>query len=177
MTTPSPFETSSDLVEAQLAEQTVETGESKPTRARSTSPAGGITRQQASKVIGKYVELSKANSDARAILAASLGVDADPAEIAATIASTTRVNVAPITDLLALADTAAKNTYDALLEAIKLDREQVKAIWQILTIAGLVTTKLPARETNAAVELARAAENVTDKERKQLKAARNLAKK
>lgn len=136
-----------------------------------------ITKQSAAKAIAKYVELSQAPAEHIEMLAAAIGGRSDAADLAAAIVSSARVNLAPINDLFSLADATATSPYAAMLEAMKLDRDQVKQVWTILVAAGVVKGAIPSKESAAAVAVAEASAKIGDRERTLFQSVRTLARK
>jgi len=136
-----------------------------------------ITRQGASKAIGKFVELSAAPREHLAILATAMGGKPDPAELAATIVSSPRVNLTSVNDLLAVADAAAESPYAGMLKSMELAREQLRNVWSLMQAADLVSGSFPSKESAGAIAVAEAAAKVSAPERDLLDAVRALARK
>jgi hypothetical protein len=120
----------------------------------------GITKQAAARAIAKYIELTAAPAEHLDVLASSIGAKADPAEIAATIL-----------------DAAAESPYAAMFAVFKLDRDQLKQVWSLLTSVGVASGALPTKDQAAGVAIAEAAAKLGDRERALFESVRSLARK
>lgn len=136
-----------------------------------------ITKQAATKVITKYVELAAAPAKRLELLATAIGVKADAVDVAATIASASRLSLGALNDIAPIAEAAAESPFAAMHSVFKLDRDQVKQVWALLSVAGIVEGALTSKEQAAAVMVAEAAGNITDDDLALFEAARQLARK
>lgn len=138
---------------------------------------GGLTRAVAKKVIEKYLELTAAPPKQLQLLAATLGVKADAAELAATIASAQRTNLQAINELASVAESAVGSPFAGVLTAAALSRENAKRVWVILSHLGQVTGALPVKELTAAAKIAEAAAELSAENLADLDAVRQLGRK
>lgn len=146
-------------------------------RGGAARPRKQITKQSAAKAIAKYIELTAADKTHLELLAVAIGGKAEPAELAATIVSSARVNLGPLNDIVTLSDAAANSPYEAMLAVFKLDRDQIKQIWSLLSAAGIASGTLTVKEQAAAVAVAEAAGKISTDDRALFDAVRSLARK
>jgi hypothetical protein len=137
----------------------------------------GITKQAAARAIAKYIELTAAPAEHLDVLASSIGAKADPAEIAATIISAPRINLGALNDIAPILDAAAESPYAAMFAVFKLDRDQLKQVWSLLTSVGVASGALPTKDQAAGVAIAEAAAKLGDRERALFESVRSLARK
>lgn len=159
-------ETDSDAADLDAAGSDVRSG------ARVRRP---ISKQSAAKAIAKYLELVDAPGAHLEVLGVTLGARADAAELAAVIVSSPRINLSALNDVLALAD--ATSPYAAMLEAMKLSREQLRSVWALLAAVDVVSGTLPAKDSAAAIAAAEASASIGSAERGMFDAARTLSRK
>ncbi|WP_433673850.1 hypothetical protein [Microbacterium gorillae] len=140
-------------------------------------PRKPITKQSAVKVIAKYAELAAAPNKHLELLATAIGVKADAVDVAATIASASRLSLGALNDIAPIAEAAAESPFAAMHSVFKLDRDQVKQVWALLSVAGIVEGALTSKEQAAAVMVAEAAGKISDDDLALFEAARQLARK
>ncbi len=111
------------------------------------------------------------------MLATALGVRNDLVDITTSIVTSTRNNLTAINELLAIAETAVKNPFEAVIAAFGLSRDSAKRVWLLMQQLGKVSGTLPVKEATAATKIAEAAALLTASDREDLGAVRQLGRK
>lgn len=165
-----PAGTDDRYVELNEADEAKPKGRPRP--GRSTH----VTARTVRTIRAKVQELEAAPASALELLAAALGTRNDVDEVVAHITSTSRVVLAGFAELESIVEAAADDPFDAMAKAMQHE-QHAKTLWGILTSLRLVDGGRPAKDTETAVAIARAAATFTAAHATQLATVRDLARK
>lgn len=139
-----------------------------------TAKRAGPDRALIRRVATKVIDVLNAPVDQRETLVSLLGAtSSEPVDLTLAIMTAGRTAMAPVNDLLTVADT---DPFEVGIVVMSMEKPRMKAMWALATQLGVIDGTIPAVDAKAAMALAKASRDLTGDHRATLDAVVTLAR-
>lgn len=123
----------------------------------------------------KVIQVQEAGAEVRAVVAQMAGVDDDDVEVAVALCGPRNNTSAVLKDLEELISSMASDPLSAGIRLMGMGPDRTRPIWNLLHSIDVLPARIPAAETRAATDLARAIQELDESKALVLAAAAELA--